>query len=162
MNGKLLDSSGFSGSKRYREKLQEIQALEYSVMRKTCEKRRKIVALLDQMPAYRKTIARYFISVTYEKVDEQTNEMPVNDNFNPAPIENRGMNVDSGLDPLPEIMQQNLQAPTQTVEEMKNTQTSRQIRGKWTLLIDGCLVHPNTEYGDEGEIISKDEDANSR
>ena len=74
----------------YQKNLQKIDALERALEAKVAEKRHRAVNILDEMPSYRRSTLRLYITHTFEEKEEvKTVQLPVTNSdssSDPAPI----------------------------------------------------------------------------
>ena len=149
--------------KKHRDTLQRLNALENAINRKLVEKRRRMSALMDIMPEYRKTLAQIYISATYEKFSEpimkqhvvkETVTNPVIQPINPTIMQ-------TGYNPMfSGVMQPPVQLLQQQTTETRTTIAERQVKGKWKLLIEGRVITPSIDIGDSN--LDDTDDTNNR
>lgn len=154
-----MATSNNAAVKRHREILQSLNALEDAVNRKSVEKRRKIAALMDTMPEHRKTLARVFISATYEKFSEPiTKQYAMKTTvMNPEVSHVNPMVMEAGFNPMFPTEMQPMQSPK---KETTKTLSTRQVKGKWKLLIQGRTITPSIDH--KGDERDNDEEGSSR
>lgn len=137
-----------SNSQRHRQKLQQLNVLEHNLVTKSIEKRRKIVSLIydeHAMPIHRKTLARAFISASYEKYDEPITKSAVMTTYVP---DKKAMQQAMAMTATGFMFQP---LALQNMPKVKKTSlTARQVRGKWTLIVQGRLLIVDNEENGSG------------
>jgi len=134
-----------SNKEKNRKLLQKINALEHNLSQNTIKKRRKISALIEGEGAYRKSLARVYISSTYEKLSAAVVKPAV---VTAASVSHVMMAGNHGFVPNPIMPGFSAIAMNhhQSDDLLKSTVTQRQVKGKWKVVVQGRLIIPHLDH----------------
>lgn len=132
-----------NNKKKNRKLLQKINALEHNLIQNTIKKRRKISALIEGESAFRKSLARVYISSTYEKLSAAVVKPAV---VNVASTNHLMMAGNHGFAHNPMMASFPGMPINPSIDAVKSTVTQRQVKGKWRVVVQGRLVIPHLDH----------------
>jgi len=131
----------------YQKSLQKIDAIERQLEEKVTEKRHRAINLLDEIPSYRKSTLRLYIS---HHCDLETVEVPISPPVPATPVANENANAITNANANANVEGTDT-SPAAVPNEIKTKEVKK---NKWNIEIEGRLLIGHKDH-EAAELLEK-------